>query len=483
MTPFETYGLIVLRSIAFVGLSVLTLKRASYAIWLILMMYFLFPLDMTPSSILSTTNSNVLFYTRWIGLNGIELVMLWTVLLLAVRTRFIAQGPFRIRFIPNKWLHIYFLILLLAFMNGILRSVFQEYAGTPFRSPFGYVSVLAYIYFMMTLVYNVLDSEEEIKLFIRNFWRLIIAALCWGCIRFTLYQFGVVDAIAYAGKIPITLYQTTLLFYPAVCVYLLVKWSDIPQAVGPKKIVFLLMIFFLLITTRRLTYVLVIGTVCAGYISARLTGHVVPSSWSKRIWGVVKFAGICIGLYIIIPVPFEVKAIFWKVWLSINIWSESFGYLASGAERVAQLQNLFENLRIGNGYLFGMGIGTYWQEIIPVPHSPYTVGRLVEQNVTAHGAFVLPLINWLYRFGIVGSILLWICVIQFYRSHIQYWRHDQRTELAVYAISFLVYSCAFLVLIGDSRNSGTVVLGTYIGLIEAMRYCWKTDDDFSSIPD
>jgi hypothetical protein len=146
---------------------------------------------------------------------------------------------------------------------------------------------------------------------------------------------------------------------------------------------------------------------------------------------------------------------------SIDITSEA-GQSASGggALRVAEITNMYMNLGtdFSPAWVVGRGLGTYWKEYVPTQLSlDVGSGAFVEAQL-AEGArgwwpvFHIPFISVVYRFGLLGLVLIWV----FSWGWVLRWRtliRDLTPAERAFAVTVVVLVVSELLSLGESLDS------------------------------
>jgi len=439
-------------------------------------------------------NSSILAHERIIGTTGIRLfprylgglLNLWDVfLLILILLSFLYRrrlSLIKVHYGVNRWLVPIYCILIFAMVNGFIRATILPYGETDIRNVIQ--SSLPSIYFILTYL-----SMRQIILHYRQFYHLIdILYIC----SVILLVIGVILILAnirghihlttgFAG-IGITLYDQ-LMFLSPIIGFIFIK-SLIGQRQGRFAwVVFGLSIFFLLISTRRLVFILLILNLGAYLFVTAYATH-----WKIfRVRGLCRMTKIAVVIVFVISimsyflVPNLVKSL--KLVIeSVNIYSE-IGLEYAGSSRIAEIENMFLNMNQSKeSYLIGMGIGTKFFEFTPMGYdimgdTGYNYFTMEKARTGWYPGFHLPFISGVFRFGFLGLFLIstFTAIWLFQWIHIA---RQIRISYLPYVIPLSILCAEAILGLGDSLNSaGPSFAGILLALLS---FCYRAELQFTN---
>jgi len=163
---------------------------------------------------------------------------------------------------------------------------------------------------------------------------------------------------------------------------------------------------------------------------------------------------------------------------SLNVTSEvGQSKKGGGALRVAEWQNMFLNLgdHVTPAWVFGRGVGTYWQEFVPTDLAlDAGSAAFVEAQLEAGAqgwwpSFHLPFVTAVYRFGLLGMTAIWLFTI----SWLLRWRTFIRGLTGVeraFAVMVVVLVFGMLLSMGETFDSaGPSLFGILLACLVALR--------------
>ena len=264
-------------------------------------------------------------------------------------------------------------------VNGLIHAWVVTYGPTSFRSVVQQGLPILY------LLASILVGRRAIR-GPTSIWRIIwavrlstVAVLVQGTLLFVLSLRGAFPAMRGFLGIPMVLYDQLTVLTVAMCLMVArnvagqkLKFGDWVMLAGS--------ILFLLLSTRRLVLVLVVVNLCLVFVLAVRRGHVLRSF--VRVIGSGVAVGAVIVAVAVVAVPRFIEAISLVI-SSIDVTSE-VGQQYKGDLRLAEWDNMVQNLGPGvtPSWAFGRGVGTYWQEIVPmglsldVGSTAFTEGQL-----------------------------------------------------------------------------------------------------------
>lgn len=470
----STLGILVL------FFSIIIFRYPSIAIWFILLILLIFSTNLGSPNYGYYSRSYFELFIRYGGLTPVEWLMIWITFLIFIR-RIIKKEHLHLQIILDPALKWIFVIFTIGMIHGMIRRLVAPYGNTTLLAPFGAFAPVFYIFFMTVLIQNTITTPQELFLNIRIYWYFVYSVIVFGIILFILFLFGLFKPMLIKGIMPIILYEQLLLFFYPLAFSLISRRMKLPNIWSPSLYVISFIIIFILISTRRLEYILALAIPALTYIIGNFTKIFPRLNWKRQIKIIFLLLIIPVILFVILPLPG--KNIFYETILSLGM-GEKHGNLASAAERMGQLQNLFLNIKQENTYYFGFGLGTFWKEIVPVTHS---LGSgflpLIEKGYTSFPQFHLPIINFLFRFGYLGAFILFSVFFWYLLNIIKTVRVLPNSWSRAHYISLSSSVLLFLLIIGDTRYHTTTYIGIIMGFAETIKIITKKyANEFRNMP-
>jgi hypothetical protein len=357
------------------------------------------------------------------------------------------------------------LVCGLAALNGLIHAAFVDYGPTSFRSVVQQTLPIVYLFASMAIgSLAVLDRASV--------WRVVwavrlaaIATLTEGSVLLVLALRGAYPAMRGIGGIPIVLYDQLAVLNVFVC-FMIARLAAGLRLKAGDWLVVMGSVVFLLMSTRRLVFVMLIVN------ALLIVGLSVRRGRVLRTFGKVGLAGFAVAVavvgLIVVALPRFVEAMRLVIG-SFNVTS-AVGLEYAGGIRLAELQNLLRNLGPGLSpfWVVGRGLGTYWREYVPMGLSLQAGSTAFTEGVLGTGVygwwpnFHLPYVSLLYRFGVAGTVVIWGLVWG--------WVLQLRSKCggftgaeAAFAIAVAVLGAGQLLSIGESLDSaGPALLGLLI---------------------
>jgi hypothetical protein len=341
--------------------------------------------------------------------------------------------------------------------NGFIHALILNYGPTSLRSVVQQ-SLPIYYLFACILIGRlaIVDSQSLRKIL----WAVRLssaAVLIQGAVLlFLSFREQFTSLRGFMG-IPIILYDQLTILNVFVCLAVARYSSGLKLSRGD-KVMAAGGVLFLLMSTRRLVLIMLLFNVCIVFALAVRRGQVVRSML-RMARGAVAVAAIILAAASV-TAPTLVQAI-GQVIRSIDLTSEiGQTQMAGGALRVAELQNMYLNLGSGltPAWVFGRGIGTYWQEYVPtelaldVGSAAFVESQLVAGAQGWWPGFHLPFVSVVYRFGMLGGVAIWALVMGWFlrwRAFIRGLSEDDRA----FAVTVVVLMVVQLLQMGDSLDS------------------------------
>jgi len=472
-----------------ISLVIICLSTAVFAysaekpiLWLVLMILFLaiFP----NSSIIGAERiygeESIRLFARYLG----GIINIWDILLIILLAVVFFQRK-RVSLINcmsgvSRWLIPIFCIWLFGIFNGFIRATILPYGETNIRGVIQ--GALPPIYLILTYLSatQVILRYRDADYVIRALYMCAIIVLFIGGILFAAIIEEYIHVRPGFLGIPIVIYDQ-LRFLSPVIGFIFIK-----NLLGQRQskliwIIFAFCIFFMIISTRRLTYIYLVFNLGLYFILTCYATHwrilkVMPLIRLLAIIFLMLFV-ITTMSYIFIPNLGEAILIVTK---SVNIFSEA-GLKHAGSSRLAEIKNLFLNMNQSlESYFFGMGIGTTFYEFIPMGYDPlggtgYSAAAMEKASTGWFSYFHLSFIAGLYRFGVGGALLIWIFTFAWFSQWIKILRRLTFSYLP-YAIPLIVLSTESILSVGDSLNSSNRV---FCGVLLAILNLFQRSHLFS----
>lgn len=476
MDSFELLLFLLLAGAIVLFFSIQILRRESNAIWLVLLLLISFPLSLSPDNFGFVGRASFDLRIRYGGLNPVEWLMLWITVLIFIKA-IIEKKPLRFQFIADPALRWIFIIFTLGMLHGTFRRLIAPYGETTLLAPFGAYSPIFSIIFLTILIQNTIKTPEELFRSLRIYWYFLYLVLMYGIILLILFFLGIYKTFSFEGSMPIILYEQLLLFFYPIAFFVISRRMELPKLWSPSKIAIFLMIFFILISTRRLEYISAVTIPIIAYSAGKKAGIFSKRHWSFPLKRLLITIPLILFLYYILPLPG--KDIIYKTILSLDLGSQ-YGNLSAAANRLGQLNNLFLNIHHGHAYLFGFGLGTFWKEIVPVEHSLGSgFFNLLEQGYTSFPQFHIPIVSLLFRFGYLGTAILICIFIWYFKNIVRTARVLPNVWCQAHYLSISAFALLFLLFLGDTRSPAIAYVGILLGFAETIKtLALKYPDDF-----
>jgi len=431
----------------------------------VLFAYFYFPFSSVDPKI-RTSGEYFSIYSRFVaGLSIWEMLLLFCFSVLMWRKW--RSGALNLSFGNWRGVPLYLFFFALAIAIGLLHvdGSVLGYGPTELRWVIVATMPIAYFLAIFLLIVNIVETRQQTERMIKWLDRFTFGLIIYGVVRLILIMTGYVQTLIPFG-LPIVLYDQMNLFYAPI--FIITARLVMKEKLGTLQYInLILMLFFILCSTRRFNYIfLVLGVVTV------LAIGVLSNSWSVKHFlgflskGVAAFALALIAL--MIAVPSFVDGVANSV-NSINMFSK-FGQKYGGDSRVAQIENIFANLkRRPYAYLIGFGLGTKWQAIEPQPMDSMAFPEeYMRQSKGWYPKFHLPYVASFYRFGIIGATCLIMWIGFYLKAYLRILRMKNVTNksFCMGTIAFLAIS---LPMIGDSTSPVLPILcGLYMGIMEKL---------------
>jgi len=369
-------------------------------------------------------------------------------------------------------------MVLLASLVGLAHATFWRYGFTDFRSVVQ--GTIPTVYFLLSyrLVQGILIHQRDLNLFLGILRFCIVATLVSGILLFVLSYMGLFAASPGFLGIRIVLYNQ--LTFVALGVY----WVFAKVVFGGRvsKLDWFILglgVFFLLTSTRRMRLLfLVFNTSLIWIVAQRYTSF--PRSLI-RIAKVAVIALVLVSLAAAIFAPQLGEALVLVI-KSLDIVSET-GAEYAGEARVAEIQNLFLNMKqeAPGSYVWGMGVGTQWHEFVPTGYTAGTSAYVSSlEDFGSQGwwpYFHIPYISGVYRFGMVGTLVLWFLTGVWFLQWLRLLRKVPKSYKPI-TIVMVILTVQVILGFGDSvGSSGRAVGGVYLAVLEAIawRFLYSRD--------
>jgi len=408
-------------------------------------------------------------------------VLFFSLIFLLLVNNMCSKNPVNLlhRAVQNKVIMLYFKVLALSVVVGLFVITCTQVDAFSFTDWFRPVVPILYLYLTYFLVVNVIDTKEKFFQTFKLFEITAFALVIYGFFRLKAILTGNITTLMVEG-IPIILYSELLYFDLPICVYFAHIWCG--KKLGlPRIILLLLMIGFILASTRRFNYILLTINVMLVLLVARRASLVTfkEAFVRSRYFIVLSLVGFAT---ILIAVPELAEAIWFAIG-TINMFSTA-GFSYTGEFRIIQIENIFLNLwQFPITLLFGFGIASKWHMLKDLPTTIDEVGAHMayDAKVLAAGSDWFPFFHVAYfstffRFGVIGCLLLLYIVYSLFSNVSSMISRvpDQDQRLVLVALTCLVFMP--ILTIGDNTPpTFCILLGLYLGLIEAARLSTRSE--------
>jgi len=461
---------------------IISRDKLLFVLWgLILCFAFLSSAPVNPEARAGLVDAGYNLFRRY----GFGIIATWDILLfgtffsLIYRNSFIAR-PLNLlnRTFNNPIINVYFILLTVSIVVGLIVILFSQVHVFVIRDWFR--AVLPILYLLMTyfIVVNIIKSRESVFQAWQIFELIAAAMVGYGFIRLIFILNGQIQVLTPWG-IPIILYSELVWFNLPINFYLL------KISLGERIGVFcwfllLCMVVFILISTRRMNYILLVLNPLIVFIIARKSGLVTLGkvAYKMKLFFVIFFL-VGFGLTMAIPDLFDAILVSIQ---TINVFSEGGGEY-TGEFRLVQFENIISNLTsMPITWLTGFGIGTKWYVFQALPTTIDSIGSFMayDAKVLSAGSDWLPFfhinfISSLFRFGLIGMFTLFVIVVLLYRHYTRYIRSvkDKNDQILLASLSGLVLMP--IRMLGDQPSPEPFIsLAINLGLLESYRLATST---------
>ncbi len=412
---------------------------------------------------------NISIHFHWGGL-----VSVWEVLLLGALALIVARNVYHGRGVlnlgPSTGIFAFFALITISFVIGLLHSSggVLKYGITGLKRPVIAYMTPVYFFLIYLICINTLVRRSQLLLVLRFLHWLTIGLLAYGVVRLFLMLAGDFGGLWFFG-LPIVLYDQMAMLYAPIFILLALFFQgrSFKKRYWPG---FALMLFFILCSTRRFNYLLLaLGlflTVALGYSLKLWT---LPKVFKKTGQSLaVSIAGFAV---VALLIPGFTSGVFTSI-KTLNVWSK-LGQQQSGDMRIAEFENLFENLNERPyTYIAGFGLGPLWRAIEPQPVDPLT--RRLRLKRHWYTQFHLPYISMIYRLGLLGSavFLFWFLI---YMKNLYSRLKNSRRSLQPILLGPFVFLMMILPSLLDSFNpTAWTLCGLYAALLEKTTTAFST---------
>lgn len=356
--------------------------------------------------------------------------------------------------------------------NGLIHALILNYGPTSFRSVVQQGLPIFYLFACVVLGRRAVTDP-------RSMWKVIwavrlssVAILLQGSLLLALALRGEFSALRGFLGIPIVLYDQLIFLNVAMLLTaarfaagLKIKTGDWILASGS--------VLFLLLSTRRLVLIMLVVTLGLVFVLAVRRGRLL-GSLARATSGFVA-VGVMVLTVASLSVPAFVEAV-GLVINSVNLTSE-VGQEKGGALMLVETENLAQNLgpTLTPSWIIGRGVGTYWMEYVPTELALDKGSAAFVESQLEAGAegwwpnFHLPFIALVYRFGILGTAVIWSLVFGWFFRWRSYIRTLKNSDKA-FAVVVVVLAALQLLAIGESTDSaGPAFLGFLVAALSALR--------------
>lgn len=355
-------------------------------------------------------------------------------------------------------------------LNGLIHVWPLPYGPTSFRSVVQQTLPAFYVVASYAVVRRTLRCPEA-RLKIEWALRVCTAAvLTQGIVLMDLALRGKFPAMGGFLKVPIVIYdQMSFLNLTVLVTVAMVATNRTIRVLD--GLMFAGSALFILASTRRMPLMFLLLNVPLVFALAVRRQEAARGLLRLAGAGLV-VAGVLVAGNIWVPNLAEALVAVVK---SLAVTSDS-GRAAAGDFRLAELDNLMQNLGAGGAFrwAFGRGLGTYWHEYVSLNLPAEGGTTAFVEALSRDGArgwwpgFHLSYVSLIYRFGIVGLMGIFACVAWWVRSWLPLVRRLPARERAL-GVCIIVLTAEFLAATGESLDSaGAALFGLLIASLESL---------------
>ena len=311
-----------------------------------------------------------------------EPIIIWTLLLFSIYF-------FRLRFLKiDKYLvTIALIFIIIPLINSIYYGFISDLGRVIVDLKFGVMLVLGIIFYNSPIIINHKNLHEVFML-------IIAGALSTVFYDFIAYLAPIIQGKEYIFKnlsMDVSKIFTIFIFY----------WSILKIKFNPQSVLYLLLIIICLLLIFEYQTRWLLLTLCTGFFF-------LPLKYSFRI-----FIFVLASIYLITLLYFAENPGVMKMINRFNFFN-GLDLETIDPNRYFSIINAFEVLRQSNGYIFGMGAGSFFGD------SPFLLSKLSTASYDQasldagmyyrlHDIFTL----FLFKYGIFGCIVYAISTLKF----------------------------------------------------------------------
>jgi hypothetical protein len=368
----------------------------------------------------------------------------------------------------NRPLLMFGLVWLVGMLIGLSKAFLFRYGFTDFRSVVQQSLPAFYLIVTYWLTRSVLVKQKDLELIVRALYLANLMILAKGIVLFVYAMVFPSPVMKGFLSIPIVLYDELTVLTIGM-LFAFAKWVSGERLNLLDVVVFGGGVFFSLVSTRRLTWLMMAFNFAIIWYFGRKKNH--PLVFRLVAPGLV-FCLVGVLLLAVIPQMSDAVGL---VVQSFDIYSD-VGRAYGGSVRSAELENLFLNLNTQSpgSYMWGMGLGTQWYEFVSMG-LPTDVGTtafiesLLERGTQGWWPyFHVPYISGIYRFGLGGMALLVAAGLFWFFMCLRTIRRIPKQFFPILLVT-LVLGIEGLLVIGDSVDSaGPAQFGIWLGFLESV---------------
>lgn len=402
-------------------------------------------------------------YTYLGGVISVMGIVLISALAIAIVCR-LKEGKINLAIGAWRGFGFFFFLILVAFIIGLLHAEggLLHYGVTELKRPIIAFVPPFYMLAVFMLVVNFVRSQEHLARLLAWMDRLTILLIGYGIYRLLMILAYGLETMWMFG-LPIVLYDEMAMLYVPIFT-IAARWLAGQKTNRWQAIQLVIMILFILCSTRRYNYLLLV----MGLFLVALVGY------SSRIFSLRRLHRLAIRSVLVFGIAaFLLLALAPKFSQGVLAAFESLdvssrvGQKHGGEIRLAIIKNMFANLdRRPYAYLSGFGLGTMWQAIEYQPMDSLT--KKLRKNDGWYAVFSIPYVSLFFRLGILGTLALLFWLFYYLRARAREMRFMDGS-LQSYGMGMIAYVGLIIPALADSLNpTGWILCGLYMGILERL---------------
>jgi len=402
-------------------------------------------------------------YTYFAGVISVIGLVLVAALAITIM-RSMKKGKINLALGTRHGFGFFLFLILVTFVIGLLHAEggLLHYGLTEVKRPIIAFIPMLYMFAVFMIVVNLVQTRELLSQLLAWIDRLTILLICYGIFRLIMILAYGLDTFWMFG-LPIVLYDEMAMFYVPIFT-IVARWTSGEKTNRWQAVQFGIMVLFILCSTRRYNYLLlVMGLFLVAFVV--YLNRLVSLQRLLRLAARGTFVlGIAASLLLVIAPKFSqgISMAFESLDMSSKV-----GQKHGGEIRSAVIGNILANLeRRPYAYFAGFGLGTMWQAIEYQPMDSLT--KLLRRNDGWYTQFSVPYVSLLFRLGLLGTVALfgWLFCYLYGRARAI---RIAKPHLQYYGIAMIAYVALIIPALIDSLNPmGWILCGLYMGILEKL---------------